>query len=130
MQIPHLLLAALISLTLIGCGKDSPDRYEVDGQVTYNGAPVPYGSIIFEPDDSQGNSGPGTRGTIEKGSYKLSVAEGVISGPLRVRISGYDGIAPKGGGLNVHGKELFPQYATTVDQPTDTATHNFDIKGK
>ncbi|WP_437221731.1 hypothetical protein SH661x_002451 [Planctomicrobium sp. SH661] len=127
------LLLIVCAVTLAGCGSgDSrgPKRFEVKGTVTYQGKPVPYGQIMFEPDASQGNQGPGSGGTIENGSYLVKSDQGVISGPLKVVISGYDGVAPPGGGLNMHGKRLFPDFSAKVTQPAAAATHDFDIAGK
>lgn len=126
-----LLLACMPVLCLTGCvGESGPTRYDVTGEVKYNGSPVPYGEIMFEPDDSKGNSGPAARAVIENGVYATEKEKGVVAGALRVRISGYDGKPPPGGGTQPHGKPLFAEYRDQVDQPEDVATHDFDVKGK
>jgi hypothetical protein len=49
---------------------------------------------------------------------------GAVSGPHIVRISGFDGIAS---GEMVEGKELFPEYTTTVELPAKAATIDFEV---
>ncbi|MDB5338027.1 MAG: hypothetical protein JWN70_3646 [Planctomycetaceae bacterium] len=125
-------LTCLSSILLSGCGlSDSgPTRYDATGAVTFQGKPVPYGEIIFEPDSSKGNEGPAARAVIENGTYKTEKDKGVVAGAVRVRISGYDGNPPPGGGTQPHGKPLFSEYVDKVDQPEDVATHDFSIGKK
>lgn len=125
--------ALLACLLLSGCGllsEGGPARYEVSGTVTYQGAPVPYGEIVFEPDSTKGNEGPAARAVIQNGAYLVDKEKGVVSGPLRVRINGYDGKAPPGGGTMPHGKSLFAEYIDQVVQPDDVATHDFTVAKK
>lgn len=127
------MVACLPWLLLSGCGilgDSGPARYEVNGTVTYKGQPVPYGEIIFEPDSSKGNEGPAARATIENGKYLTDKEKGVVAGDLRVRITGYDGKAPPGGGTMPHGQTLFAEHVELINQPDDVATHDFTIAGK
>ena len=126
------ILACVPALWLSGCGlsESPPTRYDVTGTVTFKGKPVPYGEIMFEPDSSKGNSGPAARAEIKDGAYATEKEKGVVVGAARVRISGYDGNPPPGGGTQPHGKPLFPEYIDNVDQPEDVATHDFAIGGK
>lgn len=127
------ILACVPTLWLSGCGlsESVATRYDATGTVTYQGKPVPYGEIVFEPDSSKGNSGPASRAEIKDGAYATEKEKGVVAGATRVRISGYDGKpAPGGGGTMPHGKSLFPEYIDSVDQPEDVATHDFSIGGK
>jgi hypothetical protein len=128
----YLMVACLPWLLLGGCSlsESGPERYEVSGTVTYKGAPVPYGEIVFEPDSKQGNEGPAARAVIENGAYLLKKDKGAVAGPLKVRISGYDGKAPAGGGTMPHGQALFPEYLDQVVQPEDVATHDFTVVKK
>ena len=43
------VLAALLASSLSGCGKKLPKTIKVGGKVTYQGAPVPTGTITFHP---------------------------------------------------------------------------------
>ena len=36
---------ALVAVLGAGCGKEGPKRYEISGKVTFNGAPLPAGTI-------------------------------------------------------------------------------------
>jgi len=71
--------------------------------VTYKGEPLRHGSIMFEPDETQGTSGPTAFGAIqEDGTYILSSDEAgdvAVLGSHRVGITGLDPtpLASKGG---------------------------------
>ena len=67
--IAKVLFPAIIAAVLIGCGKSGPERYEVSGAVTYHGRPVRGGRILFTPDTTQGNNGPGSVAEISNGMY-------------------------------------------------------------
>ena len=82
-------LAVLVLLSAIplwsGCGPGNKlGREAVSGTVTFNGNPLPEGSIMFEPISGRGAMGGGR---IENGSYQLSVQGGLPPGEYRVRIS-------------------------------------------
>ena len=123
----------LAMLSAAGCGSGGgPGRFAVSGKVTYQGQPVPTGSIAFEPDASRGGSGPGAVAPIKDGRYRTPGGKGPTAGPHRVRITGYDGKpctidgTPDGMYLP-EGKALFPQYRTTVDLPADDSEQDFDV---
>lgn len=121
------VLAALIfAPCLIGCGP-STSTIHIHGNVTYDGQPVPKGTIYFEPDTKAGNSGPGSVAIIRDGSFDTSEALGVVGGPHLVRIEGYNGIAH---GDNSDGQPLFPVYETTAELPTNSTSIDFDVPKK
>lgn len=108
-----------------GCGGSSgPERYPLQGAVTYDGQPVPGGSIEFEPDGSKGNRGPAGYATIENGRYATLPEKGIVGGPHVVRITGTDG---KATGESPYGTPLFPQYKTTADLPREAGSHDFNV---
>lgn len=121
-----LIMAVASVLFLSGCGGPSgPERYHVSGTVTFDGKPVPAGSVLFEPDKSKGNSGPAAGVKIKGGKYDTRIdGKGMVGGPHLVKIIGTDGVAPS---------EDFPEgtvlfeYATTADLPKDEATQDFDV---
>ncbi len=89
-----LLLGMLLSVALltVGCGPSDKDILHISGNVTYEGKPVKYGTIMFEPDSSKGGSGaPGTA-IITDGKFDTktngSPAKG---GPQIVTIQGVSG---------------------------------------
>lgn len=82
---------------------------------------------MFQPDTAQGNRGPAGYATIENGRYNTARSgRGVVGGPHRVIISGFDGMADPSGELP-HGAPLFPDYHTTSDLPTGNTTLDFTI---
>ena len=126
-----LLLAAAGAALLgaAGCGSDGgPTRYDLSGKVTYNGQPVPAGYILFAPDTSQGNKGPGAQADIQDGRYQTPAGQGAIGGPHVVTISGFDGVAFEDGPVkNPMGKRLFASYQTKTDLPKEAGTQDFTV---
>lgn len=122
----YLLLAILAN----GCSgkKDGPERYNVSGEVTFQGKPVPKGFINFRPDDSKQNTGPGSGAAIVDGKYELEDGKGVVGGAYIVEITGSDGVPYTESGEEVtDGKELFPKYTTTFNFPKEDTKQNFDV---
>jgi len=93
-----LLLPALLSV--LGCGGSGQDgRMPLNGSVTYDGQPVPYGDIVFTPDGSKGNSGPQGFASIVDGKYdtrKGALGKGVAGGPMQLRVSAFKEPGGKG----------------------------------
>ncbi|WP_417377015.1 hypothetical protein [Gimesia maris] len=81
------------ALTLTGCFGGSAEHIEraaVSGSVTYDGKPLPEGSIQFVPDvDAAGKPVRGklAQALIKDGSYSLSVEEGPAVGNNKVLIN-------------------------------------------
>lgn len=119
---------AAVALTA-GCGRTTgPARYDLSGSITYDGKPVPAGSIVFAPDTSKGNDGPGASADIKDGKYRLVSGRGTIGGPHVARISGFDGKPIQDGPIiNPMGKPLFANVQISVDLPKQAATHNIDV---
>jgi hypothetical protein len=65
------LLAA--ALLVSGCGRSGLATYPVSGKVTYNGAAVPDGSIVFMP---LGDHTSADAGKISQGSFAFSAKPG------------------------------------------------------
>lgn len=86
---PHSIVALAVAAALaVGCSES--DRLEtapVTGQVTYNGKPVPTGSVMFVPEDG----GPSATGEIDtEGYYTLQTYEegdGAIPGRHKVVVT-------------------------------------------
>lgn len=116
----------LFIVALAGCGAASgPPRYDVAGNVSFDGQPVQGGRVIFEPDAVQSNRGPAAYANIINGRYATDAGRGTVGGPLVVRISGFEG--KSAGGEIPEGRQLFPEYRTKVELPRETAAHDFDI---
>jgi hypothetical protein len=123
------MLLSCLACCASGCGSNEPNRYEVSGTVQFDGAPVPAGYIVFEPDSAQGNRGPGGGAKIVAGRFATESGNGVVGGPHLVRIHGTDGVPVElpGEGLNTDGTVLFPDYETRVDFPRADTTHDFTV---
>lgn len=82
-----LLLSSLATALLTGCAEDGPQRHHVSGTVTFQGEPVPAGTIVITPDGSKGNSGPQGVADIHQGKYDTSDGGlGVVGGHHRVQV--------------------------------------------
>ena len=115
-----LLLPAVVTTLGGGCNR-GPEIVPVAGRVFYKGAPLKFGSVMFQPD-----SGQPARGQIqEDGTFALSTYapnDGAKVGRHRVRITCYtsqhpDAQANRAGGALSLGKLLIParytKYATS-----------------
>jgi hypothetical protein len=114
---------------ITGCEKKGIERFDLAGQVTFGGQPVPRGYMIFTPDREKGNSGPAAKSEIRNGQYETIKGLGVIGGPHVVSIVGTDGVPyDQGGGvMNPMGRQLFPEYKATVDLPKESGTFDFAV---
>lgn len=121
---PALLLMAACGL-FAGCNSGSESgRQTVSGQVTFKGNPVPAGTISFEPDAAKKNSGPQGYAKIQNGRYSTSESgKGTPSGPLIVRIEGFDG---KTNANQPMGQMIF-SYQTAIDLPQGTTSKDFQV---
>jgi hypothetical protein len=124
----RLLLIAVavigIFIDFAGCGKNT-GRFDYSGQVTFDGTPVPAGEVMFVPDTSRQNGGPGTVALIKDGRYQTPPGKGAVGGPHVVRITGQDGIPVPGG--DQHGRALFREYQMKADLPRQSGTYDFAV---
>lgn len=120
------VVVAATMASLVGCGGDSgPKRYDLSGTVTYDGKPVPAGTIIFEPDSSKGNPGPQGVAEIRDGKYDTSKnGKGLIGGPHIVRITGFDRATED---ETTTAEPLFSEYKIEVDLPKEGGTKDFEV---
>lgn len=101
------LAVAVVALGVAGPAcKRNPRVVPVSGTVLYNGKPLPFGSIQFQPDKGQA-----AMGEIQSdGSFKLSsyvLDDGAVPGRHLVSISCYEGQRPGAAGTSV-GRLLIP----------------------
>lgn len=123
-----ILFCSLLVAVSAGCGSSKdPRQYHVWGTVTYQGKPLPAGSITFEPDASKGNKGPAVSVKIKDGKYDTR-REGVghIGGPHVVRIVGLSGEGSSDE-FFPEGTPLFPEWRTTVDLPKAGSEQDFEV---
>ncbi len=106
-----LALAAGLAAAGVGC-KRHPRVVPVTGVVFYNGKPLPFGSILFQPDKGQTAAGD----IRSDGSFTLSSyadEDGAVPGAHRVSVSCFEGQRPgkqppaNGGSVSL-GKLLIP----------------------
>ena len=80
--------AVLLACGVAGCGDDGfGRRYPVSGSVTFDGEPLPEGSITFTPEDPAGRV---ASGMIIDGSYRLTTVDredGALPGRYKVSIT-------------------------------------------
>ena len=124
LRVPAFTTAAGLALVLLGCG-GKPERVRVSGRVTFQGNPVQYGNIVFEPDPSRGNRGPqGYAKISSKGTFDTGVAgTGPCPGPQVVTIEAYPDLNSPASKKS----RVVLQYRTNVDLPSETTTQNFDV---
>jgi hypothetical protein len=118
---------AAILLCTLGCNRrQGPVRYDFSGSVTYNGKAVPLGSVVFLPDKSKGNDGPGATAAIIDGSYSTMPGRGAVGGPHIAQISGFDGKAYQvGHEHHPMGRMVFPTVRLNVDLPKESGKYDF-----
>ena len=126
------LCVFVMFLATSGCNRNAgPARYNLTGTITYGGKPIPAGYILFAPDTSKGNDGPGADAEIKDGVYRMRPNEGTVGGPHIATISGFDGVSfQRGLTLNPMGLPIFSSVQVSVDLPKAAATHDFAIPAK
>lgn len=108
-----------------GCQRsDGPTRFDVTGSIRFRGQPVPQGEIVFRPDDTAGNDGPGSFARITNGRYQTHPGKGVVGGAYVVEIIGFDGIASEESSV---GSPLCDPVTLRVDFPKQASTRDFDL---
>ncbi len=119
------LSLGLIAVT-IGCGggDSGPVRFHVSGKVTFDGKPVKFGSIQFEPD--VGNKGPQGFAEIRDGSFDTRKrGDGVIPGKVISRITGLQNEPQPNNDEPV--TALFEGHEVRLELPSKDSTKDFDI---
>jgi hypothetical protein len=112
MMIHRCAALAVVLGFLGGCGS-SDGRNPVTGTVTYDGHPLRYGTIQFDPDTKKGNKGPQGSAEIRDGHYATAPGFGPVAGPHIVRITGWSA-GPEAGMLP---PPIVSEYETTVEIP-------------
>ncbi len=122
------LLRMLMLVVAVACGgcNRGPQIVPVRGLVTYEGKPLEYGTITFQP--AQGQP---AKGVIQPdGSFVLSTfrqGDGAVVGEHKVRVTCYESQRPGAQpsvGEQTLGKLLIPRRYTLFDQSGLTADVN------
>lgn len=124
-----ILMGLLLSFEGSGCGKgasDGPQRYQISGHVNFDGKPLPFGTITFEPDASKGNQGPQGFANIRDGIFDTSGEDGKggTSGEMIISIIGTTHETVTEGSP---GRFLFQEYRIEKTFPKDSYTFDVDI---
>jgi hypothetical protein len=122
-------LVGIVVLAPTGCGSSSgPQRYDLSGNVTWNGQPVAAGAITFEPLDMPDRLGDGFA-HIRNGQFDTSVdGRGHFGGPHKVIITGSSGTLIDPRNPDSGTRPLFTPYETTVDLPKKRSTQDFTVE--
>lgn len=122
----------IITLALsVGCSSsDDPfPRFAFSGTVTFNGAPVPAGRVVIEPDEIAGNKGPQSILLIKDGKFDSTDGRGAIAGDVIIRVEGLDGKPDEVAGLP-DGAPLFPPYEMKKSLPAESSTIEIEVPAK
>jgi hypothetical protein len=110
---------------LSGCAAKGPTLHAVAGTVTFNGRPVPFGKIYFNPDPRTNPDSPQGFADITDGQYDTAQAgRGTPGGAFTARIEGFDG---KSTPAFPYGQLLFDDYQVKVDLPAENTRKDFDV---
>jgi hypothetical protein len=120
-----LIVVAMIA----GCNR-GPKMVPVTGKVVYNGRPLEFGSITFQPPGGQPAQGDiQSDGTFSLSTYRLN--DGAVVGKHKVRVACYESQkpgSPKGQGEQTLGKSLIPDKYTFFDLSGLTADVSENFK--
>jgi len=122
-----LSLASIPAICLTGCG--APSLSHVTGTVTYDGNPLPAGTISFNPAPSNTEAAQGMA-FIKDGSFTTRSDGGraVMKGAYIVRIKGLDGKFISTDKPN--GKVIFDDFTQEVEIPASDVDLNFTVAAK
>jgi len=96
----------MLSCCLLGCSNQG--KVQLQGEATYDGAPIAIGTITFTP------VADGFRAiqTITDGKFDIAAKNGVAPGEYNILVEGYEEI-PEDDPDQV-AKKAFPDYQTTI----------------
>src|SRR5262249_8325025 len=106
----ELALRFFLLPVLAGCNR-GPKMLPVSGKVIYNGRPLEFGVVMFQPPSGQPAQGQiQPDGTFTLSTYRLN--DGAVVGKHKVRVACYESMRPgfvKGSGEQSLGKPLVPE---------------------
>lgn len=116
----------MLCVLLVSAGCGTQGRFDVTGSVTFNGKPVPAGTVTFVPMGSPAGRVAGFC-SIRDGRYATRKGRSPGSGPHLAIVDGYDGVAFErrvGDLIEDHplGSPLFPSHSIDVDLPAKHGT--------
>jgi hypothetical protein len=118
---------ALLWLVSAGCGGDGLDRHRVRGTVTFQGKPVEFGAVFFEPTESVGKVAPTVYLPVRDGKYDTG-DKGPIPGRYRVTVGGVDKSKERVDDDGItHSPQLFQDYKFEVEIPPPDGTLDIEV---
>jgi hypothetical protein len=101
-----LLCCSIAVAVLAGCGGDKgPERVVVTGTVTYNGKPIPTGTVQFTP--VQTSLVPAAGADITDGKYRADIHGGVPVGTHNIAIEAYRPVKGPRGSAHENGLQQY-----------------------
>ncbi len=106
--------ASVLLLLVCGCG-GGRDRAAVEGKVLFNGRPLAFGTVMFQPSAGQ----PARADIRPDGTFTMETpgeGRGAVVGPNRVRITCYEPPAPGANNAMLEpslGRSLIPERYTS-----------------
>jgi hypothetical protein len=77
-----------MALFASGCGGDDIERLDLEGNATFAGDPIVYGTVEIVPEE--GHKGPAGFAEIVQGKYNTQDGgKGILKGPHRVLVTAY-----------------------------------------
>lgn len=121
-------LVTVCSLAIIaGCSKQEVKRFRAQGAVTFDGKPVPAGTVYFDPNAQKGNKGPQGFATIVDGKYDTNNGgQGHVGGAMKIRIVGLSASA-KARTDDSPIPPLFPEFVDAIDLKSADETRDFSV---
>ncbi len=106
-----------------GCRDSGPPRYDLSGAVTYEGHPVPFGWLVFVPEN-----GPGASADIEGGRYQTPKGWGTVGGPHTIEVTAGGIVVPSMPNRGAATSEKLAFSCTLHrDIPKETTTWDIEI---
>ena len=130
-----IVMLAVVAMTMIGCGPKRPATAKVVGTVTYQGNPLPTGTIIFEVDGARPATGKIVDGKIVDVTT-FDTNDGVSIGVAKIAIMSFEEVEeiieetgdpsasrrPPANYMGVGGKPLIPPHYGKPSTSNLTAT--------
>ncbi|NCA11038.1 hypothetical protein EBR56_04395 [bacterium] len=118
----RMTVAVVAVVAAEGCRPSGPPRYHVGGSVTFDGTPVPSGTVSFVPAGSGPDAQPYGFCEIKAGRYASRTGKSPGSGRYRAIVVGCDGVPYQTKIADAivdhpHGKPVFPTHVVEVDLP-------------
>ena len=121
-----LSLVSCSLMLLSGCQSagEGPERFTLTGTAYFKGEPIPFGRILLQPDNEQGNKGPAGVADIKNGQFHTREGKGHVGGPHQVLIMATDGTQPASADVD---NSLFAPVKLSVTLPKENTTCDFII---